>query len=223
MTATLNTNGKTVRKSLADQIDRLDQILDGLAEGINETMTTAVRDAVKEAVQIAVAEVLTNAELQKCLRGNRVLDNEPNRPATPSFGQKLTGWLGWVTGAAKDALTAGLKKVGWVGAKVVGVVKKCWTWAANGTLDVSRKVVQCARACWARLVLVASLVNPLRKPALVALGVGALVGLGCYLAGPVVAATISGFSSALLAWVGWMLKHVGRVLSWGAQAPDVMV
>src|ERR1700732_2466797 len=83
---------------------------------------------------------------------------------------------------------------------------------ATGTIDVSRKVMKCARACWVRLVLVASLVNQLRKPAVVALGVGALVGLGCYLAGPVVAATISGLSSALLAWVGWMLKHVWRVL-----------
>ena len=69
----------------------------------------------------------------------------------------------------------------------------------------------------------ASPARPLWQAPLFVLGVGALVGLGCYLAGPVVAATISGFSSSLLAWVGWMLKHVGRVLSWGAQAPDVMV
>jgi hypothetical protein len=38
------------RKSLADQIDRLDQILDGLAEGINETVTSIVHEAVKDAV-----------------------------------------------------------------------------------------------------------------------------------------------------------------------------
>src|ERR1700692_4536221 len=100
MTATMNTHGQTIRKSLADQIDRLDQILDGLAEGINETMTAAWQDAVKDAVQVAVAEVLTNAELQKCLRGNLVSDNEPDRPAALSFGQKIKGWFGWVGMAA---------------------------------------------------------------------------------------------------------------------------
>ena len=46
------------------------------------------------------------------------------------------------------------------------------------------------------------LVWALRRPLLTALGVGAAVGLGCYLAGPVVASAVSGlagFAGALLA------------------------
>jgi hypothetical protein len=35
MTTTMNPNGR-VRKNLASQLDRLDQILDGLADGLND-------------------------------------------------------------------------------------------------------------------------------------------------------------------------------------------
>ena len=57
MSATL-TNGRQ-RKSLAEQIDRLDSVLDGLADGLNEAVATAV----KEAVRAVLTEVLTNPEL----------------------------------------------------------------------------------------------------------------------------------------------------------------
>src|SRR5262245_17521018 len=81
MTTATVPNG-TARKSLAEQIDRLDNILDGLAEALNESVAAAVQQAVGEAVaaavQAAVVEVLTNPELQKRLhpagmsRGGRV-------------------------------------------------------------------------------------------------------------------------------------------------------
>src|SRR4051812_23409056 len=112
MTATMNANGKTIRKSLAEQIDRLDQILDGLADAINQTVTVTVQDAVRDAVQIAITEVLANAELQKHLHGGIVIDNEPDEPAVPSFGRKLKDWVCWMAGAATGALSWGLKKVG---------------------------------------------------------------------------------------------------------------
>src|SRR4051812_27446781 len=63
MSTKTSSNGQ-VRKSLGEQIDRLDRILDGLAEGLNEAVAAAVQEAVgvavKEAVQAVVAEVLTN-------------------------------------------------------------------------------------------------------------------------------------------------------------------
>jgi hypothetical protein len=67
------TNSK-VRKSLAEQIDRLDKILDGLAEALNgavaDAVTQAVGLAVKEAVQRVMTEVLTNPDLRAQLQGN---------------------------------------------------------------------------------------------------------------------------------------------------------
>src|SRR5690349_280989 len=60
MTSTLTppANGR-IRKNLASQLDRLDQILDGLADGLNE----AVAGAVREALQAVLAELLPKLEL----------------------------------------------------------------------------------------------------------------------------------------------------------------
>ena len=93
MTTTLNpsvnTNGRS-RKSLADQIDRLDQILDGLADGLNEAVASAVKQAVAVAVQEAVrgilAEVLTNPDLLAKLRSNIGLTTPADRTPAPTRG-----------------------------------------------------------------------------------------------------------------------------------------
>src|SRR6516225_2189804 len=70
---TVLTNSK-VRKSLSEQIDRLDKILDGLAEALNgavaDAVTQAVSLAVKEAVQTVMIEVLSNPDLRAQLQGS---------------------------------------------------------------------------------------------------------------------------------------------------------
>src|SRR5262245_66223003 len=99
---TTTTNGRT-RKSLAEQIDRLDAILDGLADALNEAVADAVRDAVtaavQEAVHAAVVEVLTNAELRKRLG---VVPTPVTQPAVPVVvclaGAARRCW-NWLTGA----------------------------------------------------------------------------------------------------------------------------
>src|ERR1700693_1850843 len=74
MTTTMNPvpNGK-VRQSLANEIDRLDRMLDGLAEGLNEAVADAVKaavgTAVREAAQTTLTEVFTNPEVLACLNG----------------------------------------------------------------------------------------------------------------------------------------------------------
>jgi hypothetical protein len=69
---TTNADGRA-RKSLAEQIDRLDAILDGLSEALGGAVTAAVTEAVgvavKEAVQGVLAEILTNPALQEKFRG----------------------------------------------------------------------------------------------------------------------------------------------------------
>ena len=55
MTTKVNTNGQA-RKSLSEQLDRLDAVLDGLADGINDTVVMAVKEAVGAAVQAVLAE-----------------------------------------------------------------------------------------------------------------------------------------------------------------------
>jgi hypothetical protein len=52
-TTTTNADGRT-RKSLAEQIDRLDAILDGLGDALSESVAAAVSEAVGRAVKEAV-------------------------------------------------------------------------------------------------------------------------------------------------------------------------
>jgi hypothetical protein len=70
---TVLTNSK-VRKSLSEQIDRLDKILGGLAEALNGAVADAVSQAVglavKEAVQSVLTEVLSNPDLRAQLQGS---------------------------------------------------------------------------------------------------------------------------------------------------------
>jgi hypothetical protein len=65
MTAAVETqqNGR-VRKTLAQQLDRLDGILDGLADALNESVAAAVEKAVGN----VIAEILTNPAFTERLR-----------------------------------------------------------------------------------------------------------------------------------------------------------
>src|SRR6516165_1345579 len=101
MTTTTNPNGR-VRKSLAEQIDRLDLILDGLADGLNEAVVTAVQRAVAVAVEAALRELLASAELQRRLH--------PEPAARPGLLRR-----------AASALWSGLVSAG----------KGCWSCAAT--------------------------------------------------------------------------------------------
>src|SRR3954471_22650751 len=104
---TLTNSVRHPRKSLAEQIDRLDRILDGLSDNLSEAVATAVQQAVtaavQEAVRQAVIEVVTNQELQQLLR-------PPARQPAPTApaGVSSRGWLGAI------------------GSTVVGVAVQAW-------------------------------------------------------------------------------------------------
>jgi hypothetical protein len=87
-TATTNSNGKAPRKTLADQLDRLDNIIDALATGLNETVAEVVKQAVTVAVQQAiegvVQAVVQNPELLRALVAQVVPPAATAQPATPA-------------------------------------------------------------------------------------------------------------------------------------------
>ena len=62
MTQTLNSNGR-VRKNLADQLDRLNRILDGLADALNEAVASAVQQAVRGVLTELLNEPMLRAAL----------------------------------------------------------------------------------------------------------------------------------------------------------------
>ena len=67
MTATATMNGKPQRKQLADQLDRLDSIIDALAEGLPGAVADACREGARAAVKDAIIEILSNPELRAML------------------------------------------------------------------------------------------------------------------------------------------------------------
>jgi hypothetical protein len=90
MSKTMEADGQT-RKTLASQLDRMDQVIDGLAEGLNAAVAGAVQGAVglavKEAVQAVLSEVLANPTLREQLQ-NASSPAPPDEPANKGGGGK---------------------------------------------------------------------------------------------------------------------------------------
>jgi hypothetical protein len=196
MTATTETNGR-VRKSLSDQIDRLDGILDGLAEGLNEAIVTAVKEAVgaavQEAVRAVVSELLANPELLHTIRDGLAPLIAPGAHTAQPTESKATG------------------------ATASGFVSRCRAWtrarvlAAARCLGAWRSRVRTG-LCAARMGLCVAgrLVGRLWRPLLIALGIGAVVGVGAYLVGPwlsTAAGGLAGFTTSLAVQAGTGLRQ----------------
>jgi hypothetical protein len=181
MTTTMTTNGK-LRKSLADQIDRLDSILDGLAEALNESVAAAVKEAVglavREAVQAVLTEVLTNPAVLETVRGTVSPAGAPAAavPTRPSWRERLRpAWGRIAAGALATRLQCG----------------RLWGRARQGLSGL-----------WERL----SLVRRCRRQVLAAVGVGLVAGVLAYVAGPWLAALVSavGGCAGTLAVQTWL-------------------
>jgi hypothetical protein len=105
---TTNSDGRS-RKSLAEQIDRLENLLDGLSEALQGAVRDAVGVAVRETLQAVLAEVLTNPSLLAVLREPTEPPAPPELGASPpgetSQGQRRPGcWQRarqWLCGAAR--------------------------------------------------------------------------------------------------------------------------
>ena len=165
MTAT--TNGKT-RKTLAEQIDKLDSILDGLSENLNEAVADAVRDAthaaVQEAVQRALVEVLTSPDILALLGGLAPPRQPSPLPVSPpaAEGEDRPG--------LRDRLGAARA---WAGRQAGAAGASC----ARGLAGLRAGLLGLWR---------------LRTRLLATVAVGTAIGLGAYLAGPWLSALTGG-------------------------------
>jgi hypothetical protein len=183
-------NGRQ-RKTLAAQLDRLDAILDALSEGLNEAVAMVVQQSVTSAVQAAVAEVLTNPDLQRRLREVHRPDPVPARR-----------WWDRLKGAVAAAC-----------ASAAGWVRRAWSRTSRASLavtDAGREKVAAAcrtarsalRGAWSRTAAALGAACRLRKALLSALAAGLALGVGAYLLGPVASSLVSGaagFTAAMAA------------------------
>lgn len=194
MTSTTNApNGRVSRKTLADQIDRLDGILDGLSDGLNDAVVTAVREAVgvavREAVRGVLTEIVSNPELLETLRG-------PIAPPTPAPPASTPS-----AAPTTSAEYRGARMRAWVGKGM----------RAAGRLAGAALHCACAGVAW--VCVCVELLRPYGRPLLLAAGVGVLVGALAYVAGPwlsALAGGVGGFATTLAVQVGvWLRRTLG--------------
>jgi hypothetical protein len=113
-TTTTNADGRA-RKTLAEQIDRLDAILDGLGDALNEAVAAAVSQAagraVKGAVQAVLAEVLTNAALRE--RTLHVDSQPAPRTESAPLPRPLARLATWLVARARSCVQACVACLRW--------------------------------------------------------------------------------------------------------------
>jgi ElaB/YqjD/DUF883 family membrane-anchored ribosome-binding protein len=215
MNTTTTPNSRVARKSLASQIDRLDTMLEGLAENLNEAVATAVRDAVhqavREAVTAVVKEVLTNAELLRTIQGQTVAVQEFPQPSTQNNAHP--GSLKKVWCSVRKQLNRVAEQtralIGKVQARVADQLQQ-----TKAALRERRdQIMARCRSIWQGLPGLFLLLWQLRKPLLLAMGLGSMVGLSCYFAGPLVASLASGLSSIILTLAAQALLSFRRLLT----------
>jgi hypothetical protein len=197
-TTTTTVNGKQ-RRSLAEQIDRLDGILDGLSDALNESVASAVKDAVtlavREAVQAVLTELLANPAVRELLQGGPQADDPAAPPSRqPTGNSRGRAVLSRLSGWARTAIRA-------AGAPL-RVAAGAWALA----VQVGRRAVG-----WCRARL-----GPLRRlalPLLAAAGIGALAAVAVYHAGPWLVATAAGLGGSTTALVAQLLAGLRSLLA----------
>jgi hypothetical protein len=216
----MQTNGQ-MRKSLASQLDRHEQvigrlegIIDALADGLNQAVATCVEQSVTAAVQAAVVEVLTNPTLQQRLR-QRVTADKP----VSSIVQRVQRLWGWIIGGVKLACTAVVEVAHKAGSAIASFARSC---AENVVVKISagcRKVKATIRGAWTGTLLALGLMGRLRAVLLAALAVGLVVAVASYCSGPIVSSVVNGIAG-FCTWLTLSTMRTLRCLAGGNPSPD---
>ncbi|VTT98793.1 unnamed protein product [Gemmataceae bacterium] len=190
MSATTLSNGKPTRKQLADQLDRLDGIIDALAEGLNQAVADAAREGTRLAVKDAIVEIMTNPDLRAMLVPHVPA---PKTPDVPPEAKKPSIWARIKTkvAAARTATVAFATKV-----KTAVATKYATVTASVAAIGVA-----------------AGEALPVRRAMGVALGVGLVVALACYQMPETMSAALAGVGAACaaaFAQVGAWLRRAAR-------------
>jgi hypothetical protein len=186
----------TQRKSLSQQLDRLDSILDGLAESLNGAVADAVRDAVGQAVSVAVQEAVRQVLAQP----------ELVRRLAPPPAEAPTVMAMQPSGAPKTSLVRRFWQ------KTVTMVRccACCVRIIAGSAVVAMSIRTQRLTAPVRATLRVLKYNP--RLACWALSVGLASGLASYWAGPWAAAMISGLITAALTAIARLLAPLSGLL-----------
>jgi hypothetical protein len=176
MTATATpANGKPARKQLADQLDRLDGIIDCLADRLPEAVADATREGARQAVRDVILELLTNPELRTLIAG-----------LAPAAQPAVAPESSVTSTASPSAEPAPAKSGFWGRVKETCKVVK----------DAAVRKCRAAQAAVVNTVRTLAAVMPLKKMLLVGAGVGVAVAAVSYLCPHSVSAVVSGVGAA---------------------------
>jgi len=179
----------TSRKSLATQLDRFDTMLEGLSEAIPDvvadTVRVATQQAVREAVEAAVKEVLTNPQIRE-----KLLPTIEQKPTTTTMWNRVRQmWQGVrsTLNSLRQSCTNNVQRV----CESASNLRQRMLWLP--------KTLQVVKAVKGQVVM--------------AVGVGLVVAVVALVAGPYVAAVLSGiggFGSTLAVQGGlWLRRMMG--------------
>jgi hypothetical protein len=191
------TNGK-VRKSLADQLDRLDGILDVLGDGLNEAIADAVKSAVTTAVQSVLSELLTNTEVLSKLGAvmTKQLGKATGLPAVPKKPGLLQR-VGELMKRLRNAL-ASVREAGSAG------LQNMRTWFGRGWQWMARRFAAIGNGL--------SMLKRLKWQVLTATGIGLGIGMAAWFAGPWFSSVLSGIGGFTTTIAGQPRRIAGRVV-----------
>jgi hypothetical protein len=201
---------------LESQLNRLDTVIDGLAENLHEVVAMATANVVREtltvvvqeAVRGALVEILANAEVQKRLAATQ----EVSVPLVVRLAAKVNSCWSWLASTAKCAWS----KVSAMATAYCGKVKKTAdpvvTAAGVKVHKAREQVARCTRSGWMLASALAALGRRYRKQLAVAIGVGVLVGVVCYVGGREIASIGCGLAGFVGSLTSDTLKRLRRLL-----------
>jgi hypothetical protein len=202
MANTMNTNGRPMRKSLAEQLDRLEGVIENLADGLNQTVAEVVKEAVTVAVQQAIQGVVQAVV------------------ANPGLLRQLTGQVNTTPGSTPEPKPSRLKKAWqWLRTKLGStsiVIKERMRRLGNSIRtklgSIRLKLGQNARGFFPALAETARKVWRLRRPVALSLliGMGAC-GIGI-VSGPDVSVVLLGLAVSALSLTGFVVMPFVRLM-----------
>jgi len=218
--AMMSKNGRVPRKSLADQINRLDEILDGLGQALNESVAAAVRQVVRETVEVSVREVLSNPELLRTALAQQGPPESGPQEVPPAPPRKLPGQArSSVWGRLYAALGSVWTKASEQAQHVAGCMSVGWRWCLRKIAQGCSRAINLCRLLKVRVVGAALTTGAVlykvwqfRRSGSLALSVGLLSAIGSYLAGPAVGSLLCGLAGVALTLAGLVLIPLGRLL-----------
>ena len=196
-TCTPNANGRTERRTLAAQIDRFDSMLDGL----DAALLGAVKEAIQQSTGIAVAEAVRATLLEIAANPDLLTLLRPAAVPTPAPVAAKPNVEGKISPAQRIGKTIAS---GWK--FTIGKLKSLGNIVAapvRGTTKAVREI----NHLWS-----------LRRPVLIALSVGIVIGTAGALSSPLIGGLLSGVGAAgttlggqFVAWTRRLYSSLGIV------------